>query len=312
MTFLADIIQNPSKKKGVALVITGRKGTGKTKVFDHFQKLLGRYAVKVTHPKQVTGSFNAHQEDKLLIVADEAICSSGSRSDVFLKDLITSESMQIEGKGKDARNAQNFMRMVIISNDEHVVRATQDERRYFVLRCGEGNMQDHEFFAALDEQMKNGGLEALMYALVHYHPKDGWDVLRKAPETPHLRTQQALTLSPLDQFIVDLIKDEGFESDDGSVAIDLAEVNPTEVPLVDLRKAAQDYMSQHAPQERMPVGFEQICASAHKMIGAKEFKRPNPNGPNQLRFLEFPPLASVRETLKFQHGIEISDIPSRD
>lgn len=37
--------------------------------------------------------------------------------------------------------------------------------------------------------------------------------------------------------------------------------------------------------------------------------RPNPG---VLEVALSPPLASVRETLKFQHGIEISEVPSRD
>lgn len=101
----------------------------------------------------------------------------------------------------------NYIRLAMLSNDEHVVRATLDARRYFVLRCGEDNIQDQKFFAEMDREMESGGLEAMMYDLVNHQPKNGWGSLRRPPMTPYLRNQQVLTLNALDRFFVDLVRE---------------------------------------------------------------------------------------------------------
>ena len=99
--------------------------------------------------------------------------SIDSRTDAIIKDMITSLVMQIKGKGRNQRDVNNYIRLAMLYNDEHVVRATLDARRYFILRCGEDNIQDQKFFAEMDREMESGGLEAMMYDLVNHQPKNG-------------------------------------------------------------------------------------------------------------------------------------------
>ncbi|WP_375285620.1 primase-helicase family protein [Sphingomonas sp.] len=61
--------------------------------------MLGRYAVKIAQADGITGKFNAHHENRVLVVADEAVRSIGSRADAIIKDMITSPVMQIEERG---------------------------------------------------------------------------------------------------------------------------------------------------------------------------------------------------------------------
>ncbi len=306
LTWLADMVQNPGHKAGVATVLTGAKGCGKSKMFDWMRVLLGRYAVKISQADGITGKFNAHHENKILIVGDEAVRSIDSRTDAVIKDMITSPVMQIEGKGRDQRLVNSCSRLAMISNDEHVVRATLDERRYFVLHCGDGNIQDQRFFAELDREMLNGGVEAMMYDLMHHVPKNGWASLRRPPITPYLRNQQALTLNALDRFIVELVREEGYVSEDG-VHIDLHETSARTHSCLSLRTAANDYQKTEPLSERVRADYTALCIAAKRMLGASEGMGERDG--NRGRMVIFPPLRDARKYLSQNHGIEITPPP---
>jgi hypothetical protein len=75
-----------------------------------------------------------------------------------------------------------------------MVPAGMDERRFAVLDVGEAHMQDHKYFAAIDDEMDNGGREALLYYLQHF---DLSKVdLRVIPKTRALLEQKIATSNP--------------------------------------------------------------------------------------------------------------------
>ena len=70
--WMADAIQNPSTRPGVALAIRGQQGVGKGVFVNMFARLFGPHFIQVTQSSHLVGNFNGHQKDKLLVFADEA------------------------------------------------------------------------------------------------------------------------------------------------------------------------------------------------------------------------------------------------
>ena len=62
--WLRDLVQHPGQRPGVAVVLRGKKGAGKSILGDWLSAMCGRYAVTVSNPKHITGQFNAHQGGK--------------------------------------------------------------------------------------------------------------------------------------------------------------------------------------------------------------------------------------------------------
>ena len=77
--------------------------------------------------------------------ADEAFYAGDKKQLPILKHLITSDTLGVEAKDVDAETAANFVHMIMASNDDHVVQATQDERRFFVLNVGAERQQQIGF-----------------------------------------------------------------------------------------------------------------------------------------------------------------------
>ena len=84
-----------------------------------------------------------------------------------LKSLITEPEIFIEQKYKDAIKVTNHVNLIIASNDDWIVPAGMLERRFCVLDVSRARIGDRQYFNSIYDQMKNGGLEAMLYDLLH-------------------------------------------------------------------------------------------------------------------------------------------------
>jgi Family of unknown function (DUF5906) len=188
MSWLAQIFQEPWNKLGVALVLKGIKGVGKSYLIKIISMLMdGRsdeqrkrnLALTVDNKQSIFGPHNDHLENKLLLCLEEAIWAGAKAHESTLKHLITGDSLFINPKNLPGRMVRNHIRPVLISNADWIVPATYDERRFYDLNVSREHKDDKPYFDALDDELlKKGGLEALMYELMNW----------KIPPEVNLRT----------------------------------------------------------------------------------------------------------------------------
>lgn len=195
---LADMFQSPTDRKGIALVLRGRQGTGKTVVGKHVGKLIeGNYAL-VDDPRYIVGNFNSHLVSVLLIQADEGFWAGDKQAEGRLKGLITSDRQMIEMKGKDPIQVPNYVRLLVTSNHSWVAPAGYEERRFAVFDVGELCMQNHEYFANMAAELADGGYGALLHLLQTFDTRP--IELRRVPHTSALFEQKIASLSPEDSW----------------------------------------------------------------------------------------------------------------
>jgi hypothetical protein len=164
--WMAQIVQEPAKKLGTAVVVRGKKGTGKGIFAETFGELFGEYFTELSSGQHVTSQFNSVYEHSLLLCADEAIWAGDKKGEGTLKNLITAPKIYIIHKGFEGAFKKNFTRFIFTTNADWAVPATQDERRFFVLDIGTGWQKNLKMFAAMLAQMDNGGYEAMMFDLL--------------------------------------------------------------------------------------------------------------------------------------------------
>jgi hypothetical protein len=198
MGWMARLIQQPGRQGEVAIVLRGGKGVGKSFWANTLGQLLGRHYLQVTNSKHLTGNFNAHLRDVLLLFADEAFFHGDKSQASTLKAIITEKTLAIEAKGVDVENSKNFVHLIMASNDDHVIAASADERRYMVLDVADTEQQKTAYFGAILAQMEAGGYEALLHLLSTY------DIstysVRDVPQTEALGEQKKLSLSPIEEW----------------------------------------------------------------------------------------------------------------
>ena len=188
------MIQKPTERPGVALVLRGAEGSGKTKVGEVVGSLLGPHYFLVDDPRYLVGQFNAFMAHCLLLQCDEGFWAGDKPSEGRLKGLITSSIQMIEHKGIDPIPMRNLVRLLITSNEGWVVPAGPQARRFAVFDVGEAARLNAEYFAGIDREMDNGGREALLGFLQRF---DLSEVnLRDIPMTAALSQQKIASMKP--------------------------------------------------------------------------------------------------------------------
>lgn len=311
MTWLAHIFQHPKEKPKVTLVITGKKGTGKSVIFDDLlEALLRNYHFKASGENQISGKFNAEYERILLLLCEEAFWAGDVSKESVLKDLTVADKLRIEPKGVNAYMAKSFLRLVMISNERWVVPATDDERRYAVFECSDRYRGDDAYFTALWAQIESvESQQAFLHELLAFVPKNGWSCVRKAPRTRGLQKQIEETLRGANRFCWHLLKHGFYESDKlASGSIILNDEIETKVDGTELKAAVMDFLENSYASEKKSANIDSIAASVEEWFGAREVRTIRPGRSNRIRKFIFPPLRDARARVKEEKGLDVIPI----
>lgn len=192
LNWMGNAVQRPAEQGHVAIVFRGKQGAGKGVAARAFGSLWGRHFLPVADPKHLVGSFNAHLRDCCVLFADEAFFAGDKKHVSVLKTLITEETIPIEAKGVDVVESRNYLHLLMASNDDWVVPAGFDERRFFVLDVADSHAQDISYFRAIQDQLAAGGREGLLHLLLT-RDLAGFNV-RNPPRTAALQEQKELSL----------------------------------------------------------------------------------------------------------------------
>jgi Family of unknown function (DUF5906) len=131
LNWMAWCVQNPDKRAEVALVMEGKRGTGKGTLGNALCKLFGQHSIHISSAERLAGRFNGHLRDTVFLFADEAYWPGDKGAEGELKRLITEPTLNIESKGRDTVSVPNLLHVLMASNEDWVVPAGERERRYF-------------------------------------------------------------------------------------------------------------------------------------------------------------------------------------
>jgi len=267
MGFFAHMVQRPWEKPLVALVFKGRKGTGKNALVERVGSLFGNHFMVADDERYLLSNFNSHLEANLFFVLDEAAWAGDKRAEGKLKGLTTGAHHNIERKGKEAYKVRNLTRIAIIGNEEWLVPASHDERRFAVFNVGDGRMQDRSFFESMRKNMEAGGYAHLLRYLLDFDLAQV-DV-NAAPVTQGLIDQKHESLEPMEQWWLDNLYAETISGSDWGNEW------PTQVPTNRLRDALGRWAKARQIKSRLPnekqFGWrlKKIAPSIHRDKGNK-------------------------------------------
>lgn len=188
------MLQFPGKPAETAIAFRGNEGTGKGTLGRALYRIAGTHGLTVSSPTQFAGRFNAHLRNVAYLFADEAFVP-GDASEAILKQLVTEPVISYEPKGKDIVPGKNLVHLVMASNRDWFIPAGLDARRFAVFDVAETHRGDRAYFGRLLDQLDHGGLEAMVYDLLHMD-LEGWHPAESIPSTPALAEQKLAALPP--------------------------------------------------------------------------------------------------------------------
>ena len=144
------MVQRPWEKPGVALVLKGRQGTGKSLLTHLLSRTVGlRNTLITADGKKLFEKFNWALADKVLIGAEEAFFAGERELNDKLKHLLTGIDIEVEQKFGHRVSIKSMHRMIMTSNHSKVVEMSEDQRRFFVCDVSDKRRGDDTYFAPL-------------------------------------------------------------------------------------------------------------------------------------------------------------------
>lgn len=203
--WMAHLVQHPGTAPGVVVVLRSRlEGTGKTTVGQWLCSMFGDNSMMLNTPAQLVGKFNAHLENKSLIVVNEPTWAGDKDAAAKLKSMVTDPTLTIERKHGGVYSVPNVLHYLFTTNADWAVPAGAGARRFFVLDVDPAKAGDADYFNALYAEADNGGIEALLHllqrvSLVGFSPA-------VMPITEALREQQEMSLPLHAVWALDLVE----------------------------------------------------------------------------------------------------------
>ena len=192
----AHLFQRPWEPSEVAIVYRGGRGVGKGTFLEGVLKTIaGRHGMQIS--SGLTRTFNAHLRDTVYLFADEAFWAGDKKSEGILKGMVTERNLVIEPKGIDAYQAPNRLHIAIASNEDWVVPAGVDERRFAIFDTSSARKDDFAFWKALRAEMAAGGIAGFMAAMLA-RDLSGWHPREGVPQTRALVDQKLESLDPFE------------------------------------------------------------------------------------------------------------------
>jgi len=189
LDWIAQMIQNPMELPGTAIVMSGIEGCGKGTLAYFIGQALGQHYAHIINARHLTGNFNSHLMDKLLVFADEVTFGGDRRVAGTLKGIVTEREMISEKKGYEAHPYENRTRLIVASNEDWFIPAGPESRRWLVLRVSGDRANQRDYFDAIYDQMEEGGTAAMLYDLRN---REITSNLKEAPKTHALMQQRAI------------------------------------------------------------------------------------------------------------------------
>ncbi len=205
LNWMARAVQRPWEPGHTALVLRGSQGAGKGTFAKTFSKLFGRHGKQITDAKHLTGHFNAHLRDCVVMFADEAVAAADRQQESMLKTLVTEESLMVTPKGKEASVERNYLHVIMASNSDWVVPVGIDDRRFVVMDVDDEYVQDRNHWLRLNQELDTGGYESLLHLLTtrdisSFNP-------RIKPRTAALQEQKTLSFDPIAKWWYGVLQD---------------------------------------------------------------------------------------------------------
>lgn len=222
LCWMAWPLQNPGAKMASAIIMHGPQGTGKSMIFRALARIYGfmgrrdkNYAI-VIDQKALQSKFNPDWDGKLYVLAEEVVNNHDKwQLKNELKEMVTGDTIRIEGKFLNAMHQKNRINLVFLSNELQPIPLENKDRRHCVVWTPHELSQ--EYYDAIFEEMDNGGIAAFYHHLMQLD-LSGFNPKKRPPDTQAKRNLIDLSRPSEERFLLDWI-DGGilFDEDRGPI-----------------------------------------------------------------------------------------------
>jgi len=241
LDWAAYMVQHPGSPAEVAICFQGGKGIGKGTWGRTLSQLAGKHGMQITSSEHLTGRFNDHLRDCLLLFADEAIKAYDKDGESRLKGLITEPTLVYEGKGKDAKTGKNRLHVVMASNEDWFVPMGLDgERRFLLQKANTKRVNQHAWFEKLNDQLNAGGRSALLWDLLQRDIR-GWAPRKNIPTSKAAIEQKIMGMGAVPGWWFNMLSSGDLGEMGKALGNEEWETDPIRVFKTDMRESFEEH-----------------------------------------------------------------------
>jgi hypothetical protein len=213
INWLADIVQNPSTLRGIALIFVSEQGAGKN-VFTGFigNKILGEnYYYSTCDTKHIYGGYAEGLKHKLLINMDEASGRDNFENSDKLKNLITAPKITYEKKYVSSIMLNNFARFIFTTNNDTSIKIEYSDRRFMAFLCDNSQCNNKEYFTALIKSMNDERVQKSFYKYLISVDISEFDFINDRPKTEIYQDMMKVNIPKEVLFMINLLENENIK-----------------------------------------------------------------------------------------------------
>lgn len=147
LDMLAAKLQKPLSLLGIALVLAGKEGTGKSSFGEIFRLIIGSaHSTKVSTRESLLGAYSGGIASQIFVSGEEAVFSAHKGEAERLKALVTETPLDWNNKHVKQWSQKNCLFLMFTANEDWVIPAGFDSRRFFVLKVSDIHMGDTPYW----------------------------------------------------------------------------------------------------------------------------------------------------------------------
>lgn len=188
ISWLACLVQR-FKKIGTALVFQSdeQRTCGKSLFTEKFADVIfgKQYKMVFENVNDLTQQFNFYQKNVLLGFLEEATFAGDKKTANMLKKKITCSDQLFEVKRGAKIQAEDFMNLIINTNNHTPLSVEATDRRFAFFKCNECFKNDREYFVKLYKALTDDKVMSQFFRFLLDWDISQWDASKDIPETEY-------------------------------------------------------------------------------------------------------------------------------
>jgi len=161
LDYLKILYENPTQNLPVICLVSKIQETGKSTYMNWLCSIFGRNAI-ILGNEEFSTNFNSLYASKLIVCIDESFIDKTIIKEK-IKRLTTTDSINMEAKGRDTIRMDFFGKLILSSNTEdNFIKMDEDDNRFFVVKVPE--LTPGDFIPELMTHLENE-IPAFLYML---------------------------------------------------------------------------------------------------------------------------------------------------
>ena len=213
--WLAQLIQQPGKLIGIALIFLSEEGAGKNIFWDYFSEIIGKeYYYETADPvKDLFGRFCNGRKHKLIIDLDEANSKDTFSNSEVLKNMITSTHFNYEQKGINPIELQNFARIIFTTNNILCAKINDSTRRYVIYETSNKMIGNSKYFKDFADYMNDVRNQKAIIEYLRSIDIENINWIKDRPITETYEALKSVTIDPILKFFANFVEKNFYKKD---------------------------------------------------------------------------------------------------